>query len=184
MVALAIRLGILVLFLAALTGSFVTSPDYSVFAHTISELAGQDMPHAWIMRTGLAAYGAAVVIAGIPGLTARPLHRLPILAFGLSMAGTALWAARPIWPDAPFDVGEDWWHSVFSSTAGMSFSLACAARLFLPGGSPRDVLSWTGLVASVAIPLLMFRFPDHDGLPQRLMFAISAVWFWREFPRR
>ena len=168
------------LVLAALIGPSFTSADYSSISNSISELAGQALPNAWIMRLGFAGFGTGILIASALD-PRRPLTRAATAAFGLSMLLVAVFPTRPIDPTAPFDARADRLHSVFAFTAGLAFSAACMSRLFLPGGSLRDGLSWTGLVASVLLPLLMVQAPEVDGVLQRVMFAISVVWLWREF---
>ncbi len=178
-----ICMSIAALVVGIVAGNIFAHPDYSLVSNTISELAAQDAPNAWIMRTTFFAYGLGVAAAALADIRTHLLARIAIIAFGLSMVGAGVWAARPIWPDAPFDAGEDNLHSIFGTLTGVSFAAACSARLFLPSGSLRDRLSWVGLVASIAIPLYMLQVPAFDGLPQRLMFAISAIWLWREFRR-
>jgi len=176
-----IRIGIAALIFGVVAGNIFTHPDYSVVSNSISELAAQNMPNAWIMRVAFFVYGLSVAAAALADIRTRVPARIAVIAFGLSLVGAGYWAARPIWLDAPFDLRDDYLHSIFGTLAGVSFAAACSARLFLPSGSLNDRLSRLGLVASIAIPLFMLQFPNIDGLPQRLMFAISALWLWREF---
>ena len=176
-----IRISIAALVVGIIAGNIFAHPDYSIVSNTISELAAQDAPNAWIMRAAFFTYGLGVAAAALADIRTHVLTRIAIIAFGLSLVGAGFWAARPIWPEAPFNVREDNLHSIFGTLTGVSFAAACSARLFLPSGSLRDWLSWVGLVASIAIPLYMLQVPTLDGLPQRVMFAISAIWLWREF---
>jgi hypothetical membrane protein len=67
--------GIISFIVAAVIGPFLSHPDYSSITHSVSELAGQNMPNAWIMRTGFVAYGTATILAALMRLTATPAYR-------------------------------------------------------------------------------------------------------------
>ena len=171
--------GILVLIAAMVLAPLFSHPDYSSISHTTSELAGQNMPNAWIMRAGFALYGLAALAAALGRLRDAPLLHLPVALFGLGLIGAAIWSAMPIDPALGGDLTEDTLHSVCASGLGFAFAAATAARLFLPGGRVTDWLSWAGLVASVALPLAMIQWPEFDGAIQRVLFGLSALWLWR-----
>ncbi|MGI9389598.1 MAG: DUF998 domain-containing protein [Boseongicola sp.] len=181
MSTLFVRTGIVLLITAAVVGNLLTHADYNLISNRLSELGGQGMPNAWIMQFGFFAFGAGSIIAAALKFRRLPASRSAIAVFGASMVLVSLFPARSIWPEMPFDALADDLHSIFASVAGTAFGLACAARLFLRSGHIGDWLSWIGLVASVAIPLFMLQYPEFAGLPQRVMFAISAIWLWREF---
>ncbi|MGI9394957.1 MAG: DUF998 domain-containing protein [Boseongicola sp.] len=181
MSALFVRSGIVLLITAAVVGNLLTHADYNLISNRLSELGGQGMPNAWIMQSGFFAFGTGSIIAAALTLRRLPASRIAIVVFGASMILVSLFPARSIWPDVQFDALVDELHSGFASVAGTAFALACAARLFLRSGHIGDFLSWIGLVASIAIPVFMLQYPEFAGLPQRLMFAISALWLWREF---
>lgn len=75
--------GIGVFVLAALTGPSLSHLDYSSLSHTTSELAGQNMPNAWIMRTGFIGYGLAVVAAAALTFRSAPDISVALITFGL-----------------------------------------------------------------------------------------------------
>lgn len=166
---------------AMLIGPAFSHPEFSSIADTTSELAGQNMPGAWIMRAGFFLYGASALWAAANRLTADPLRHLPVVLFGLGLIGAAIWSSHGIDPALGVDWDEDWMHSFLASALGFAFALACSAWLFLPHGDPWDLLSWTGLIASVALPLAMMNIPDWDGAIQRVMFSISMVWLIRGY---
>lgn len=177
----AIRVGILACIAAILLTQSLTLDEYSIVANAISELAGQGMPFAWIMRAGFIVFGAGALASALAGIRRNPPGRIAVAVFGLGMIGAGIWSHAPIRPDMPVDPQEDFLHSIAASLLGTAFALAALFRIMAPGGSRRDLLGWTALVASVAIPLFMMSYPGLQGLPQRAMFAISFVWLWREF---
>lgn len=173
--------GIGVISAAILVGPMLSDPAFSVLRHSTSEQAGQAMTGARLMRTGFVAYGAGTALAALLARTARLWVRMALFLFGLGLIGTAIWSNASIVPGVVSDMREDWLHSVTSGVVGTAFAAACAARLFLPGGSRRDALAWAGLAIAVAVPLAMSTFPEVRGLLQRSMFAFSFVFVLREF---
>jgi len=98
-------------------------------------------------------------------------------AFGALMVAVAAFShANPFGGQS--DATEDLLHSIAASGMGFAFALgvvACQvhqrrARVF-------DVVA---VVASIVIPLSMLLWPEADGAVQRLMFAISYLWYGAE----
>jgi hypothetical protein len=133
------------------------------------------------MRVGFVAYGLGTLLAAIVSQRMLPFMRGALIAFGIGLNGAAIWSNASILPGVAPDMHENWLHSVASGIVGTAFAIACAARLFSPGGSKRNVLAWVGLVISVAVPLAMGAWPDIRGLLQRVMFGFSFVFVAREF---
>lgn len=173
--------GIVIILTAIVAGPFLSVPEFSWIRHTTSEQAGQQLPGAWIMRAGFLAYGFCTAAASILDLQTRPWVRAALIAFGLGLIGTAVWSNASILPEAVSDLHEDTLHSIASGVVGAAFASACAMRLFVPDGSPRDGLAWTGLFISVLIPVAMHAAPDFRGVLQRFMFAVSFIFVAREF---
>lgn len=173
--------GIASIILAIFIGPLLSPPEFSWVRHTTSEQAGQLVSGAWVMRSGFVAYGTAIIAASAIDARTRPFVRVALAAFGCGLIATAIWSNASFLPQATSDMHEDLLHSIASSFVGIAFATACAARLFAPGGSSRDLVAWTGLVMSVAVPLAMSVFPDVSGMSQRIMFAVSFLFVWREF---
>ena len=170
---------------AGILAAMLIGPSYApaVFdwmRHTTSEQAGQNMPGAWIMRAGFVAYGLGTLTAIALTRTPRPVARAALAVFGAGLIGTALWSNLPVDPALQGDQFDNWLHSIASGIVGTGFAAACAARLFLPGGTPRDALAWGGLVVAVLVPLAMGAVPEFRGLLQRLMFVYSFAFVLRE----
>lgn len=173
--------GIAAILVAILIGPLFSPPEFSWIHHSTSEQAGQHVAGAWIMRVGFVGYGLGTLLAALANWSVRPFVRAALVLFGLGLIGTAVWSNASILPNVSSDMHEDWLHSVASGIVGSAFAIACAFRLFAPGGSRRDVLAWVGLIISVVIPLAMGAWPDFRGLLQRTMFGISFVFVAREF---
>lgn len=170
--------GIAAITLSALIGPFASHPDYSSIRHSLSELAGQAMPNAWIMRSGFVAFGGAVLLASLMRLRSSPAVFGPLAAFGAAMLAAAIWSHLPIPPLVGGSKAEDALHSLAATGMGVAFAMACGARLWTRRQIGPDGLSALGLLVSVAIPLVMFQAPEIAGLVQRIMFLISFVWIF------
>lgn len=175
--------GVGAILLAMLAGPALSPPEFDWLRHTSSEQAAQGSPGAWAMRAGFAAYGLATALAAWLDRGTRPLVRAALGVFGLGLVAAAIWSNAPIIPGLAADMAEDWRHSVASGVVGTGFACACAARLFAPGGAPRDALAWAGLAAAVLVPMAMMASDEFRGLLQRGMFGLSYVFVIREFLR-
>jgi hypothetical membrane protein len=93
--------------LAAMVAPFASHPDYSSVRHSLSELAGQDMPNAWIMRVGFVVFGAAVLAASLARFRNDPAVFGALSLFGVAMVAAAYWSHLPITQLAGGSQGED-----------------------------------------------------------------------------
>jgi hypothetical protein len=173
--------------LAALLGPAWSDPTYSSISHTTSELAGQHMPGAWIMRTGFSLFGLGVVLGMLLAPVRPAAVAVPGILFGLSMLAAAIWPTPPISgmllaPSLEVSARSDMLHSLAASAMGISFCAATAARLWMTQARQARI-HWTslvGLLVAITIPIAMAQLPDFDGALQRIMFGVSFVWVWGE----
>lgn len=173
--------GIAIIIVAIVLGHLFSPPEFSWVQHSTSEQAGQAMPGAWIMRIGFFAYGAGTVFAALLDWRNRVWVRTALVVFGAGLIATGLWSNASILSEVLSDMDEDNMHSIASGVVGTAFAVACAARLFAPGGDRCDWLSWLGLLAAAVIPLAMVELSEFRGLLQRIMFVLSFVFVAREF---
>jgi hypothetical protein len=178
---LIVAIGIAGFALAALIAPTLSHPAYSSLSHTLSELAGQLMPNAWIMRIGFVSFGSAVVIASLMLIRAAPGVFGALVLFGAAMIGAAIWSHLPIPAISGGSQAEDDFHSIAASAMGGAFALACGARAWTRRAKGPDWMSLSGLAISVAIPAIMFQVPAITGGAQRLMFLFSFAWILQTF---
>jgi Protein of unknown function (DUF998) len=171
--------GVATIVLAMVIGPIFSHPAYGSIRHSTSELAGTNMPNAWIMRTGFAAFGGGTAISALSMIRRNPLRSLALLVFGLSMVAAAIWPHDPILPELGSNAADDRAHSIAASTAGMTFTVAVLADLAQQRFPRHDRLGWLALAASLLLPPLMLALPATAGLWQRLMFGISFLWVLR-----
>lgn len=161
-------------------GPFLSMPSYSSVRHTTSELAGQRMPNAWVMRTGLFSYGLCSLLLALRRPETGVVGTVALALFGLGLIGSAVWSHKPIDPEMPFSISEDRVHSFFASMIGFAFATAVVAKLLVGNRLTSDWLSWTALAASIVLPVGMAVTSRFAGLFQRAIFGISFVWILRE----
>lgn len=168
-----IRAAVIICALAIVLGPWYTEPGYDWVRHSISELAGQDTANAWVMRVGLAALGASAVMAC---LSRRPRFNLFFLVFGVSIVLTALFPHRPFILERAYSESLDRAHSLFATAGGFAAVLAFAFEAGKPGPLPSRILA--GLLAGLytALSAAMFRWPDAQGLFQRIIFGTFILW--------
>jgi hypothetical membrane protein len=177
--------GIALFVAAAAIGPWHSHPNYSSVVHSLSELAGQNMPGAWVMQAGFIAFGAAVALAAMLQLRGRPASSAALIVFGLAMIAAAIWSHLPIDPALGGSAAEDDIHTIAASTMGAAFVIAAALGLMRRRFATSNFLGWLALGAAILFPVAMAALPDFAGVFQRIMFGISFVWILREMgPQR
>lgn len=152
---------------------------YSWTANTVSESAAQGVEGAWVGRLGLSLLGAAVLLQTWRAAQWHVSARVFLAGFGVFMIAAAVFSARSWLPDAHYDSTEDVLHSVAATAMGFcfAFGVVALARTREQGQTIRLTFDVAAIAGSVAIPLAMMTVEDQAGLLQRVMFAISYVWF-------
>jgi hypothetical protein len=151
---------------------------YSWISGTISESAAQGVDGAWVARLGFLLFGLSVlalVLWKAPswGPVAAGFHA----AFGAFMVAVAAFShANPF--GGRSDATEDLLHSIAASGMGFAFALGVVARqVHQRRARAFDIVA---VAASIVIPVSMLLWPEADGAVQRLMFAISYLWYGAE----
>lgn len=169
--------------LSLLLAPLLMPESYDWIAHTTSESGAQGVAGAWLARTGFVLYGLAVFLliilkSGWTG-SARIIH----VIFSVAMIGNAVFSSRPWRPEFSFDVLEDTLHSWMSGIVGTAFTLGVLIVLLNRSRADRLTRSfdWLAIVTSIVITVLMLSgVESYSGLIQRVMFAVSYVWYIRE----
>lgn len=175
----------IVLFVAAVAfGPSFSHPAYSSIGHTTSELAGQNMPFAWIMRVGFAGYGLSAAVAALAIARSLPEVAAATIIFGVALIACAFWSHLPIDAALGGSLSEDRLHSAAAMTAGVAFTVGAMLHLRRTHLGADDWPSWLALCASIGLPLAMLALPAIDGILQRLMFGISFIWLWHILNQR
>lgn len=175
--------GIGLMVAAMIVGPFLSDPAYSSVRHSLSELAGQNMPGAWLGRLGLAGYGAGILCAAALSVRRMPAVAAALIVFGAALIGAAVFPHLHIDPAQGGDLRLDGLHSLFANLTGTAFAVAVLAQLWSAGFPRRDRLGWLALGVSILLPLAMIGLPALAGALQRAMFVIGFLWLLRLFSR-
>jgi hypothetical protein len=179
--------GVIVLLVLSATAIFLAPsmmlPGYSWTSHFISEAAAQGVDGAWVARLGFLFFGFAVLwLAGsLRKQWARGAY-LCHLALGVLMVSTAAFSHHSWLPYMPFDIFEDFLHSVTATGMGFAFSLGVLIRFVQRGrdGEAGRRFDAAALGAAVVLPLFGWLWPSYAGVAQRVMFLVAYVWYGNE----
>ena len=173
--------------LAALALAPLAMPStYDWISNSISESGAQQLPGAWVARSGFLLFGIGVLLTALLQRVAwGALATWLLAAFGVLMMSCAAFSTRQWMPDAPFDPTEAALHSAAATIMGFCYGFGVLfATLHDRGMSvPQRVFSMVAVVSSIVLPLGVGLAPHVGGVLQRLMFAIAFAWFIIEAAR-
>jgi hypothetical membrane protein len=170
----------------------VAPPEYRWLDHTVSELAAQGYPLAWIMRLGLIGFGALLAVGLVRSMTGRRAASGPDLLltiYAVAILGSGLVSTAPFVPGTPHSTVEAYWHSVLASAAGFAISASIVWRLLSEINPSARRLHLGGLTLVTGISAL-FGLADAGwidgarGLLQRLLHIAGLAWVWIAYRRR
>ena len=169
--------------LCLLLAPLLMPASYNWILHTTSEAGAQGTEGAWLTRLAFMLFGFAVLLLALKNQlawnrAARGLHA----TFGIGMIGNAVFSSRPWITELPYDVIEDFLHSLMSDLAGIAFTLGVIICLvkrkqFQWKSRYMDILA---IFIAVFVTISMMSFDSIDGILQRVMFAVSYLWYLRE----
>ena len=151
--------------------------SYSILKHTTSQLAGQNMPNAWIMNLTFVLLGTGSIFGSWKFLSGLWLHRTLIVVFGISLILTAYFSHAPIEELAvPFDTKEDEIHSYLAKITGFSFTSFAVSMAFVVKSRLNITLALLVAAIDTIFSAIMFNLTAYTGLLQRAIFVISFGW--------
>jgi len=161
-----------------LIAHFVVGEPYHWYRNTISQLAGQAYPNAWIMRAGFIGFGALVQIAGIGRIreAGRYWYReVPIMLYGLAILAAGIFSTTPFIEGIPYSEQEAQLHSFFATAAG----IVTAGMLFFAltdAAKSRRLVHAIALLMTIGISILFGALPEVSGAMQRLLWFVGFAW--------
>lgn len=157
----------------------VVGEPYLWYRNSISQLAGQAYPYAWIMRLGFIGYGVLIQIAGISRIRAGGRYRyreIPIMLYGLAILLTGVFSAEPFVEGVPYSEREAQLHGLIASVAGVFLSTGILLYMLTDTPDSRRVVHTIALVLVVGIAAAFFALPALAGALQRLLWVVGFVW--------
>lgn len=168
--------GICIFVVAALIAPFFTHSDYDWVQHTIGELAGQQMPNAWIMRVGYVSLGFGVFFDALQMVVKRRRDYIAFIIFGLCLIGAVAFNQRSIDPKNFFAAPLAHWHGFFFVFAGLSLVVGIGMRFFHQLDWQSKTINATVIVIVLATGPLTVLLPQFAGVFERLALIASLAW--------
>ena len=185
-----IRLSIIWFLISLFFATLFQPEHYNSFIYTISELAHQDYERAWILLLGFFGNGILLFSSGFYYLKANLIPKTPaklLMVSGIAIIGMGLFQTNfDYYGIRPSDnILFMLLHIVFALSNQATFYLMVLYHI----KQSDDALKKKHLLLLVlnvifAVLFSLFSFiPFYRGIFQRLIFIVSAIWFWFYFNR-
>jgi len=162
---------------------FYSAEGYSIIKNTTSQLGAQHTSNSWIMNFTFVSLGLSSVISGWKSLSNHWLHKLLLLAFGISLSLTAFFHHASLNLTLPIDWYQDNLHSIFASITGFSFTMLAISTVFISKTKFDKILALSIGFLSSLLSMLMFSIPELMGIWQRIIFISSFAWMIYTFKK-
>lgn len=160
---------------------FFSVESYSILANTTSHLGAQESPNGWIMNLTFILLGISTIYAGWESLNHNWFQKAILLIFGIALILTGIFKHAPIEGGLSYNIREDYWHALFSSVTGFTFTVFAASMAFVLKKKYDKALAVLMAVSGVVLPILMFTDPEWMGIWQRIIFISSFGWMIHVF---
>lgn len=165
-----------IMWVVIFTLPFFSSQGYSIIRNTTSQLGAQQTPNAWIMNITFILLGVGSIASGWSFLRGFTFQRIVLVVFGLSLILTAFFHHAPIYTNIEYNQNEDWLHSLFASTTGMSFTIFALSVTFIVRKKVDGIIAFSAGILAMALSMLMFNITQWMGIWQRLIFILCFGW--------
>ena len=175
------------IFVAHVVALSLVPEHYHWYTNTISDLAAQGYDFRWIMRSGLSIFGLMTMyMAGYEmsqknGVSASLFF---IFFYGLFIAITGYFRIKPFIPGLPYNVIEDYLHSLFATLTGIAISGGIILDIFpFTKQRKKKILQSITFGTAIVICSIMFGIADsqgslYTGLIQRFLWIIGLTWLF------
>jgi hypothetical membrane protein len=163
---------ILVIFLLP----FYSALGYSIVENSISELGAQKTPSSYIMNTVFVLLGMSIFIEVLRKNYFSNLEKTFILLFGISLTLTGIFSIKPIDPILDYNQLHNQLHSLFATIAGFSITLFAIIYGLKSERTLQRIIAFSVGIMTTFIPILMYRYPEYQGILQRFMFIATFTW--------
>ncbi len=159
------------------------SPPYGWTAHSISKLAAQATPNAWLMRLGFLGFGLGLLIhlvrLGSNGSARQPVAFL-VAIYAVAVAISGVFSTSPVDAPAPrpWEAGI---HRAAAVLAGFSLSAAILVSV-VRSRSPLERFSHFVALVLVIVLSALFEFGEPGtalvppGIAQRALYLTGLIW--------
>ncbi len=166
--------------LIVLVAGWIAPDYYSVSRNTLSELAAQGFPHAWLMRSGFFIFAGAIICLGFLQSKMRKMNLLQtsallfLLLYGGTVFTTGLWCEKNFFI---LDHNlESFIHHFFLRYSSLFFLLAVWTNALAQKKRSFSIASIITFFAFAGLSGFFAQFDDYQGLSQRGMHFVSLLW--------
>jgi hypothetical membrane protein len=159
--------------------------NYHWTRNTVSDLAAQGYANKALMQAGFIGFGLLLGIAALSRFTCTwftCLREVLLAVYALCIAASGIACTAPFVSGVPYSATEARWHSVFATTAGVTFSLALFVHMFTDAQLARRWWHLLTVVAVLGLSLTFGLLTTHMGVVQRLLYGFSFVWLVFIYP--
>lgn len=152
---------------------------YSLTQNTISELGAQKVPGNWLTNSTIVILSLAIVLLATKQLRLYWKQLAVLYFFGISFLLTGIYQLAGL--DAHqhiFNYTYDALHSLFSLITGFAFCLFCVSFIFIVKEKNHKWQTFGAFSLALLAPVLMWQFPEHRGIYQRILFLGTFGWLF------
>lgn len=168
--------GICIFVVAALIAPFFTHPDYNWMRHTTGELAGQQMPNAWIMRVGFISLGFGVFFDALQLLAKHRRDYIAFMVFGVCMIGAGSFNQRSIDTKQFFAAPLAHWHGFLFIFAALALIVGIGWRAYVTQDHLCRMGSLLLIVLLAALVPFVLVAPQFAGVAERIVLFAALLW--------
>jgi hypothetical membrane protein len=165
------------------TLAIAIAPTHNLRSDTFSDLAAEDAPHAWLMRSGMVLFGMTTIVLalGLRRHSAGAYHRVwwLILVFGLAVSSAGIFQDHSELPDVAHN-REGNLHNLFGGVAlvVIAITITVTGILKMRSGQRSRAVYAFGTAVTVVLGALFFTFgPDRwNGLTETIAYVAILTW--------
>ena len=174
---------LLSLYLLTILIAGLLSPEYySVVRNTLSELAAQKFPHAWLMRGGFFIFAGGIFSLGVLKVNTRKLDfwqtaaLLCLMLYGGTILTTGIWSEKNFF--ILENNLESFLHNFFVRFSSMFFLLTVWSNATAEKNRQFSMISVFVFFVFVLFSVLFNQFEEFQGLSQRAMHLVATGWLF------
>lgn len=176
--------GICICVVAALIAPFFTHPDYNWVRHTTGELAGQQMPNAWIMRVGFISLGFGVFFDALQKVAKHQREYMPFIVFGFCMIGAGTFNQRSIDTTQFFAEPLAHWHGFLFIISAIALAAGIGRHAYASEDTKVRAISFVAFVIVVSMAPVIYFLPSIAGVLERFGLGVALLWMACFFHKR
>ena len=175
----ATTIAVLIYALAVFSGPAYTVDGYSSISNLISELGAQKTRNNYVMILGFVILGSGIILSSLKRFS-YPM--VPFMLFGFFMVSAGIFPHKPMDAALKYSRASHSLHGASATLAGISITVGFIWHGILSERVTSKIICMYLAVICFAFPMLMLRFPEYQGIIQRLMYVQVLGWILAMHP--